>query len=269
MGMKFGNVDIPEELLRAQQDGKLVIFAGAGVSKPHPSNLPLFSELTKQIAKDTSIKRENKEPLDRYLGRLEDNGTKVHEIAQKILSSTDSQPNDLHNDIVRLSKDRTNLKIITTNYDTHLTTTATALLQVEPHNIFYAPALPEGDNFSGIVYLHGSVKQEPDKLILTDRDFGKAYLSKGWATKFLCDVFIEYTVLFIGYSHNDTDIYYLARGLSDRALGKRFALSKPNEEQKWENLGITPICPINDKSDCRLEFKLTLHEWAEHTAMDY
>jgi hypothetical protein len=44
------DVDIPEALLAAQRDGRLVIFAGAGVSMGPPSNLPGFSKLAKQIA---------------------------------------------------------------------------------------------------------------------------------------------------------------------------------------------------------------------------
>ena len=37
-------------------------------------------------------------------------------------------------------------------------------------------------------------------MVLTDADFGRAYLTEGWAQRFLVDVFREFTVLFIGYS---------------------------------------------------------------------
>ena len=40
-------VDIPEEVLEAHREGKLVLFVGAGASKAAPSNLPLFDELAK------------------------------------------------------------------------------------------------------------------------------------------------------------------------------------------------------------------------------
>ena len=44
-------VDIPEEVLEAHREGKLVLFVGAGASKASPSNLPLFDELAKKLGK--------------------------------------------------------------------------------------------------------------------------------------------------------------------------------------------------------------------------
>ena len=44
--------------------------------------------------------------------------------------------------------------------------------------IYQAPALPMGDSFDGMVYLHGNVDR-PEDMVLTDSDFGKAYVSRG------------------------------------------------------------------------------------------
>lgn len=43
--MIFADVKLPDEIGVALETGKLVIFAGAGVSAPPPSKLPLFNEL--------------------------------------------------------------------------------------------------------------------------------------------------------------------------------------------------------------------------------
>ena len=40
-------------------------------------------------------------------------------------------------------------------------------------------------------------------MVLTDKDFGRAYLTEGWARRFIQDLFLKFTVLFVGYSHND------------------------------------------------------------------
>lgn len=48
-------------------------------------------------------------------------------------------------------------------------------------------------------------------MVLTDADFGRAYLTEGWARRFLVEVFRQYTVLFVGYSHSDVVMNYLAR----------------------------------------------------------
>ena len=51
---------------------------------------------------------------------------------------------------------------------------------------------------------HGSVDGDPDRLVVTDEDFGRVYLTEGWATRFLLGLFQNQTVLLIGYSHEDT-----------------------------------------------------------------
>ena len=47
--MKIGGVDFPEPLLNALRDGKLVVFAGAGVSMGPPAGLPSFRELAEGL----------------------------------------------------------------------------------------------------------------------------------------------------------------------------------------------------------------------------
>ena len=78
-------------------------------------------------------------------------------------------------------------------------------------------AFPQREDFTGIVYLHGSVKEPAQHLVVTDADFGKAYLEAPWtAAQFLSGVFRNSTVLFVGYSHDDTLMEYLARSLPVR-----------------------------------------------------
>ena len=77
--------------------------------------------------------------------------------------------------------------------------------------------MPLGDNFSGIVHVHGDLQRRRD-LVLTDADFGRAYLTQGWARRFLVEVFRQYTVRSVGYSHNEVVMNYLARALRRGAL---------------------------------------------------
>jgi hypothetical protein len=98
--------------------------------------------------------------------------------------------------------------------------------------------LPLGYDFSGIVHVHGALPQARG-LVLTDADFGRAYLTEGWARRFLVDVFRRFTVLFVGYSHNDVVMNYLARALPADSVAGRFALT--DQDGSWELLGIKPI----------------------------
>lgn len=53
------------------------------------------------------------------------------------------------------------------------------------------------------------------------------------------DVFHRFTVLFVGYSHNDVVMNYLTRALPADNVAGRFALT--DEEGNWDLLGIKPI----------------------------
>ena len=240
--MRIGGIDLPEPLLTAHKEAKLVVFAGAGVSIPPPSNYPNFASLANQVA-DGRLTLGTGEPIDRFLGRLCDLEVKVHSLVSQILTNPDSKPNGLHFDLLRIFKSPDTLRLVTTNFDLHF---STASLQVfkgsdrcENH---YAPGLPLGHSFAGIVYLHGAVAKPPERLVLTDSDFGRAYLTEGWARLFLQRIFETYTVLFVGYSHNDPVMDYIARGFTpEMNKAKRFAIVPIGEEEKWLYRGIVPI----------------------------
>lgn len=252
--MRFGDIKFPDSLCRAIEKGEVVVFAGAGVSYPAPSDLPLFDGLATLVADGTGMSRQMREitskkpgeryfeveAIDRFLGRLEQGGVDIRSQAKRRLSGPHTSPNSLHSSIVRLFQKIENLRIVTTNFDNHLSTR----IPIEHHQSvrqYVSPTLPRGDDFTGIVYLHGSVHHRVEDCILTDEDFGQAYLIGGWARRFLVSMFEKYSVLFVGYSHNDPVMNYLARGLPETKKRPRFALVPAGEEAQWRFLKIDPI----------------------------
>jgi len=250
--MRINSVDFPDSLFRAQKDSSLVVFAGAGVSRPAPSNFPDFPLLAEQVAAGV-LKRENDEPVDRFLGKLKDKGVEVHDKVRRILSDPTSKPNPVHIDLLRLFENTDGLRLVTTNFDLHFSSAAADRFPApNSFEIYTAPALPLGNSFSGIVYLHGSVAKSPQRLVLTDSDFGAAYLTQGWATRFLQQLFDHYLVLFVGYSHSDTVLHYLARGLPPKSKGPgRFALTLNGTQAHWKQLGINPITYPEGEGDAK------------------
>jgi len=228
-------VDLPEALVSAHRSRRLVIFAGAGISMGAPSNLPDFSRLADLISGGT-LSRTSDEPLDLFLGKLQSKNVDVQARARTFIGDPASTVSPIHSALADLFSSSDAVRLVTTNFDNHL---STAVRQRHPGtDIFYAPALPLGRDFSGLVYLHGSVtRREP--LILSDGDFGQAYLSDGWATRFLMEMFIHHTVLFVGYSHQDVVMRYLARSFVGGT--ERFALTTAGRETFWAHLGITPV----------------------------
>lgn len=243
--MKISGVDFPIELLKALRDGELVVFAGAGVSVGPPACLPMFSGLAEEIAKGTGEARGKDEPEDRFLGRLQDKGVRVHDIAAQVLSKRRDKPpcpTDLHFNILRLHSKSESLRLVTTNFDLLFEQAASDVFEANPA-LYSAPALPLGGDFEGIVHVHGDINR-PGKAVLTDADFGRAYLTEGWARRFLATLFSSFPVLFIGYSHSDVVMNYLARALTVSET-KRYALVPSDEDdttmRDWQLRGIQRI----------------------------
>ena len=189
-----------------------------------PANLPDFRRLAEEVAIGTGLSIESGETEDRFLGRLENRGTDVHQRAANILQRGAPEPTNLHQNLVRFFGTPDEARIVTTNFEDLFEQAAIVQFNSLPR-VFQAPTLPLGSRFAGIVHLHGSVN-EPKEMVLTHRDFGHAYLteSDGWARRFLIGLFANYTVLFVGYSHNDTIMTYLTPSLPPDGGQQRFAL---------------------------------------------
>ena len=237
--MKISNIDFPKPLFDALRVGRLVVFAGAGVSMGEPAVLPGFRALAEAIAHGTGEMLVANDPEDRFLGNLQDKGVEVHAIAAQQLQKPDLRPTSLHKDLLRLYSVRQSVRLVTTNFDALFEQAADDVFDSQP-GIFHAPALPLGTNFKGIVHVHGSV-DSPGEMVLTDKDFGRAYLIEGWARRFLVNLFRTYTVLFVGYSHSDVVMNYLARALPPTEIEPRFALTEDADIERWRALSIEPI----------------------------
>ena len=251
--MKISGVDFPLELLKFLEDGELVVFAGAGVSMGPPACFPNFSALADEVAGGTGEARGRDEPEDQFLGRLKDKGVLVHRKAAQALSGDTVEsptPTKLHFAILRLFTKPGTLRVVTTNFDLLFERAARGVLETSPPS-FSAPAIPLGTQFEGIVHVHGDISR-PENMVLTDADFGSAYLAVRWAPQFLTALFNTFPVLFIGYSHNDVVMKYLARALT--ASGKkRYVLAASDEDEHtrnhWELLGIQRIEYPNSPDD--------------------
>ena len=239
--MKIAGIDFPIDLLNALRDGKLVVFAGAGVSRGEPARLPNFEHLAQMIAEGTGEGLQDGETIDRFLGRLQHGHVKVHERAAEILSPDGLEPTELHRNLLRLYPDAGPVYVVTTNFDLLFEQAAENLFGNVPE-VFRAPALPLGRQFNGIVHLHGAVST-PSEMVITDEVFGRAYMTEGWAARFLVELFSNFTILFVGYSYDDTIMSYLTRALPPRATDRHFALTQETnfDAQRWRLLEIEPI----------------------------
>lgn len=262
-----GKVDLPREVIDAHREGRLVLFVGAGASFDHPSNFQAFDDLALNVAKrlgatDEVLERFRTRP-DALLGHLANRDPQpghwpAHELVSEVLADPASKPNANHAAIMRIAAASPVMRLVTTNFDDHLASYATAA-RISIPNVYVGPALPLGRNFSGLVHLHGSVLRPASEFVLTDADFGAAYLTESWAARFLYSMFSNFVVLFVGYSHQDIVVSYLARGLPESQ--GRYALTADPDGADWRTLNIKTIgYPTSGSSHVALTEALTA--WA-------
>lgn len=281
--------DIPNALLQAHEEGRVIFFCGAGIS--YPAGLPDFKELVEQVYKRTNTIRSefeqasfDKMQFDTTLDLLERRlPGQRNPIRQAVAQALEPQLHregaiDTHAALLRLARNREGaLRLVTTNFDRVFHAAAEQIQQL--FQSYSAPMLPvpKGSRWDGLVYLHGLLPQTPDatalnQLVLTSGDFGLAYLAERWAARFVSELFRNYVVCFVGYSINDPVLRYMMDALAaDRRMGettpKAWALGgctaekKEHEFAQWEAKGVTPIL-YNDSNNHMLLHK-TLHRWAE------
>ena len=263
-----GGPDIPERLLQAHEDGRVVLFCGAGIS--YPAGLPTFAGLVDQLYTGMRIEPNPVEAeaiksgqYDTAVGLLEakvrDGRQAVRQELVDILTPNLAARNatTTHEALLTLGRDRKGrTRLITTNFDRLFEKViSTMQLRVER---FRAPLLPVPKNrWGGLVYLHGLLTAEPsesdlERLVISSGDFGLAYLTERWAARFVSELLRNYTVCFVGYSINDPVLRYMMDALAaDRLLGESppemFAFGsyskgkKADRAREWEAKNVTPI----------------------------
>ncbi|UVC13526.1 SIR2 family protein [Mesorhizobium onobrychidis] len=278
--------NIPDLLLERRDQGRVVFLCGAGVS--FNAGMPTFVGLTKHVIhsfdppKGSAIASSfgpwedaeyhgSKTPLDQIFhllhqeyGREDVNALVAERLRQGAPGEVESLEHKL---IARISSDQEgNPQIVTTNFDRLFE----HAVGVEVGKVYEPPAFPDirmGVPVTGVTYLHGRL-QEPGAAhhpyILSSADFGRAYLSEGWATSFIRSLLESYTVVLVGYQAEDPPVKYLLQGLNHDGMSDRsnlYAFDKGLAEEieaKWRDRGVSAIA-YNDHSD----LWQCLEAWAE------
>jgi hypothetical protein len=283
---------MPDALLQAHEEGRVVFFCGAGIS--YPAGLPGFKGLVEQIYRlngtaPSDIEREAlgrwqfDATLDLLERRLPGQRLAVRRALAQALNPKLRRKGatDTHAALLRLARSREGaFRLVTTNFDRVFHTAAKRTGQA--FQAYAAPMLPipKNSRWNGLVYLHGLLPEKADdtslnRLVVTSGDFGLAYLTERWAARFVSELFRNYVVCFVGYSINDPVLRYMMDALAaDRMQGETtpqaWALGdcEPGQERsktiEWEAKGVTPILyEVPAGSHDHSALHNTLHAWAE------
>ena len=280
--------DIPEALLEAHEDGKVVFFCGAGIS--YPAKLPTFYGLVKAVYDELGEAYGGAEAeafkaykYDTTLGLLEQRLPNGRQRVREAIASA-LQPNlagkkstQTHEALLRLGKTRAGAtRLITTNFDRVFEEVIeTKGIETPTHA---APLLPVPKNrWDGLIYLHGLLdgtgsETNLNSLVATSGDFGLAYLVERWAARFVSELFRNYTVCFVGYSINDPILRYMMDALAaDSMMGEDTPVAyafgnysrgkRDRTESEWATKNVVPILYKNYRRHYYLHE--TLHAWAK------
>jgi hypothetical protein len=284
--------DIPDTLLQAHEDGRVVFFCGAGIS--YPAGLPGFKGLVEQIYKlnGTEPMEIEREALDRgqfdatldlLERRLPGQRLAVRRALARALKPKLRREGatETHTSLLRLATGRDGvLRLVTTNFDRVFHSAAKRTGQTFSEYAAPMMPIPKNSRWNGLVYLHGLLPQKIDdtslnRLVVTSGDFGLAYLTERWAARFVSELFRNYVVCFVGYSINDPVLRYMMDALAaDRMLGEvtpqAWVLGECEAGQEhckiieWEAKGVSPILyKVSDGRNAHSALHQTLHAWAE------
>ena len=270
--MRFlsGGPNIPDELLNARDEGQVIFFCGAGVSMAR-AGMPSFWSLAQSVIDDLGSAANSPArrllraagnqanvdgvgaliPTDRVFGLLE-REFPVREVRASVartLRPEDAVDLHAHRTLVNLARGPDgNVRLVTTNFDLLFEACDSGLPCSAP------PSLPDprrGREFEGIVHLHGRVTTEydidpHDEFVLSSGDFGRAYLSDGWATNFIKTLLNKYQIVFVGYSADDPPIQYLLEALnaSSDETTSLYAFQPGGDheaEALWRHKGVNAI----------------------------
>ena len=199
-----------------------------------------LSEAILELANDTGIPKYRFETDSVYLGRLACLGVDVKGRVANIYSRLSLDPMPCHHCILNIFPCAGAIRIITTSIDALFEKAAMEKFESAP-KVFSAPTLPLEDNFTGIANLHGLVSCS-DELILTDSDFGRIYLTEGWASSFLRSAIKNHIVLLTGFNAGDGQVQYILNALSLHAECGLYSLVNFEDEAKyWDLLGVVPV----------------------------
>lgn len=261
---------IPDELLVARDAGDVIFFCGAGVSQ-HEAGLPNFERLGRNVidilgaAQDSPARSLLTKALemgrmagvggllatDRVFGLLE-REFEVADVRVAVAEAITPAPGaglGAHRTLLTLATSRAGVtRLVTTNFDLLFEACKPDL----PHS--GPPRLPDPRSdleFRGIVHLHGRVdpgyRQPADEeFVVSSADFGRAYLSDGWATRFIQSLLSRFQIVFVGYTAEDPPVQYLLEALNLQAgTRKRLYAFQDGESEAakalWEHKGVQAI----------------------------
>ncbi|MDE0190478.1 MAG: SIR2 family protein [Gammaproteobacteria bacterium] len=192
------------------------------------------------------------------------------------LGTPEVRPAPVHRAIGKLAAVGGVFRVATTNFD--LLFERVRRPRPPTYSLGSIPRPTLRPEFTGVFHIHGALPHDriaSTDLVLTDQDFGDAYLRKRGVSDFIYDAARLYHLVLVGYSANDPPMRYLLNAIAgDSAhfsdLKERFSFvaAEPTDNielERWHARGIVPI-PYDPKFH-HVGLLEVLEEWANVAAV--
>lgn len=200
------------QLQKAMRQNKLVIFAGAGVSKS--CHVPLWSELIEELSKELDLPDSETDFLK--IPQIYKNLRKDKEYLERvkeILLDGQVTSNEIHDALLDMNP----CHVVTTNYDDLF---EQAILKRNGN--FFAVGrdedLPYNRGERLLIKMHGDFKS--GKIVLTENDYLDYAKNYPLIRSYIMSLFASKVVLFVGFSYSDINLKYIIRDVRN-CLGEK------------------------------------------------
>lgn len=238
--MHLHNVHI-NNIKQANEEDRLAIFVGAGVSKSSDTeylSLPSWSDLITKLRSDLAIIEE----LD-YLKLAQlyylEFGAQTYNQTLKSYFPEDITPSSLHSTILKINP----RVIITTNWDCIIEKA------IEQEGYLYDTICSDKDlvkstSQNKFIKMHGDFKNH--NIVFKEDDYLNYSRNFPLIENYIKSIFSTHTVLFLGYSYNDIDLKHIMKWIQSHSTSTppmyliNFTMDNP-QESYLRNHGITTL----------------------------
>lgn len=226
---------------KAIENRKLVVFAGAGISRD--SQIPTWFDLIQQLQNEIEVPKNETDYL--RIAQMYFNKRQQKEYIEKIrsiLGHKKTRFNEIHEAIFDLKPEH----IVTTNFDDLLD--QVIKVKAEPFSFVNGDSdFPYALNTNLLVKVHGDLNST--EIVLKEDDFLNYSDSHPLMDSFIKSIFASKVVLFVGYSFSDVNLKAIVqrvRTILGRNFQHAYLLSLDNnfhpvQREYFKNNGITVI----------------------------
>lgn len=225
-------------IVKANNDNRLAIFIGAGISKSSTLSLPTWTQLIDELKKDLGIQYENDFLKIAQLYFLQF-GEYVYYEKLRSYFPDNIEPSIIHKLLFELNPQY----IVTTNWDTILEKT------IEDNAYIYDIISSDKDLVKStlqkkLIKMHGDFKQH--NIVFKEDDYLNYQYNFPLIENYIKSILSTHTVLFLGYSYNDINLKQIITWIQNNSKvnpPRYLILLKPNliQEKYLENHSIKTL----------------------------